>query len=102
MNETTGDGWSQHMIHGTAKALEASGPSSCRSGPSRQFFTQARVFEVSRTILFNESSFLTQPKWMDFSREMWTDEDGDEWRPLDSLLDIMVMCSRLCSLLRIR
>lgn len=83
------------MAHGTAKALEASGPISCRAGPSRKFFVQARVFEVSRTILENESTFLTQPQWMDLSRQMWTGEHGDEWQPLDSLLDVMVTVSKL-------
>ncbi|KOS23404.1 hypothetical protein ESCO_006606 [Escovopsis weberi] len=103
MNEPTGQGWSQHMVHGTARALEASGPARCRSGSGRAFFIQARVFEISRTILFDESSFLTQPAWMRLSREMQNnDKDGDGWRPLDSLLDIMVMCSRLGSVLRSR
>lgn len=95
INDKTGDGWQQHMTHGTAKALEASGPVKCRAGPSRKFFVQARIFEVSRTILGNESTFLTQPEWMDLSRRMWTREHGDEWHPLDSLLDIMVMVSNL-------
>ncbi|PTB65830.1 hypothetical protein BBK36DRAFT_1120589 [Trichoderma citrinoviride] len=95
INDETGDGWQQHMTHGTAKALEASGPSMCRSGPSRKFFVQARIFEVSRSILGNESTFLTQPEWMELTRGMWTGEHGDEWHPLDSLLDIMVMVSRL-------
>ncbi|KAL7939266.1 fungal-specific transcription factor domain-containing protein [Trichoderma chlorosporum] len=95
INDETGDGWQQHMTHGTAKALEASGPFKCRAGPSRKFFVQARIFEVLRTILGNESTFLTQPEWMDLSRQMWTGEHGDEWHPLDSLLDIMVMISNL-------
>ncbi|UKZ64928.1 uncharacterized protein TrAtP1_006133 [Trichoderma atroviride] len=95
INDETGNGWQQHMTHGTAKALEASGPITCRAGPSRKFFVQARIFEVSRTILENESTFLTQPEWMDLSRQMWTGEHGDEWHPLDSLLDIMVTVSKL-------
>ncbi|KAH8124900.1 hypothetical protein ACSS6W_005142 [Trichoderma asperelloides] len=95
INDETGNGWQQHMTHGTAKALEASGPINCRTGPSRKFFVQARIFEVSRTILENESTFLTQPEWMDLSRRMWTGEHGDEWHPLDSLLDIMVTVSKL-------
>ncbi|KAH6609062.1 hypothetical protein Trco_002408 [Trichoderma cornu-damae] len=95
INDETGDGWQQHMAHGTSKALEACGPLKCRAGPSRKFFIQARIFEVSRTIVGNEPTFLTQPEWMDLSRSMWTGEHGDEWRPLDSLLDIMAMVSKL-------
>ncbi|KAM0262117.1 hypothetical protein ACHAQJ_001858 [Trichoderma viride] len=95
INDETGDGWQQHMTHGTAKALEASGPINCQTGSSRKFFVHARIFEVSRTILGNESTFLTQPEWMDLSRRMWTGEHGDEWHPLDSLLDIMATVSKL-------
>ncbi|POR33827.1 Uncharacterized protein TPAR_05976, partial [Tolypocladium paradoxum] len=92
MKDATGDAWRQHMVHGTAQALAASGPSACRSGPGLAFFAQARVFEVCRTILFNEASFLTEPGWVRLGREQLPGDDG---RPLDSLLDIMVMCSRL-------
>lgn len=56
---------------------------------------QARVFEVARTILFNEPSLLTRPEWQDLFRVVWAKDEGCNWHPLDSLLDIMVMCSRL-------
>lgn len=92
MNDATGAAWRQHIIHGTASALAASGPQACRSGPGLAFFAQARVFEVCRTILFNEGTFLTEPGWVRLARERLP---GGEGRPLDSLLDIMVMCSRL-------
>ncbi|PNY28629.1 Uncharacterized protein TCAP_01448 [Tolypocladium capitatum] len=92
MSDATGVAWRQHMIHGTAQGLAASGPSACRSGPGLAFFTQARVLEVCRTILFNEATFLTEPGWVRLARE---ELPGDDGRPLDSLLDIMVMCSRL-------
>lgn len=102
MNDVTGHWWLQHIVHGTSVALKASGPESCRSGPGLAFFIQARMFEVSRTILFNEPTFLTEPEWVALSRDMWSEEENFEsgaarnsWRPLDSLLDIMVMCSNL-------
>ncbi|KAH8678432.1 hypothetical protein BX600DRAFT_493694 [Xylariales sp. PMI_506] len=96
MSDATGYGWLRHMIHGTAKALEASKPLNCRTGTTRRFFIQAKVFEVSRTILFNESSFLTQPEWMDMSRSLFMDDDElVDQHPLNALLDIMAMCSQL-------
>lgn len=88
--------WQQHMVYGTARALDASGPAACRTGHSRGFFLQARVFEICRTILFNERTFLTRPEWLRMTRELWLEELAADWRPLDSLLDIMVMCSDLC------
>ncbi|KAH0595117.1 hypothetical protein MHUMG1_06866 [Metarhizium humberi] len=101
MNDATGHGWQQHIIHGTSMALKHSGPTSCRSGPGFAFFIQARIFEISRTILFNEPTFLTEPEWVSLSRDMLTDEKNlagskNTWTSLDSLLDIMVMCSSLC------
>lgn len=100
MNDATGHGWQQHIIHGTSMALKHSGPTSCRSGPGFAFFIQARIFEISRTILFNEPTFLTEPEWVSLSRDMWTDKENlaaskNTWTSLDSLLDIMVMCSSL-------
>ncbi|PWI65616.1 hypothetical protein PCL_06821 [Purpureocillium lilacinum] len=97
MNDASGEGWRQHMVHGTASALRATGPGACARGPGRAFFAQARIFEACRTILFNEPTFLTDAAWAELARGMWAGDDGrvNEWHPLDSLLDIMVMCSRL-------
>ncbi|TWU77456.1 hypothetical protein ED733_006860 [Metarhizium rileyi] len=106
MNEATGHGWQQHIIHGTSKALKSTGPGLCRSGPGLAFFIQARIFEISRTILFNEPTFLTEPEWVALSRDVWTGcasasasasafERKTCWTLLDSLLEIMVMCSSL-------
>ncbi|KAG5985442.1 hypothetical protein E4U55_000004 [Claviceps digitariae] len=96
MNDPTGHGWQRHIIHGTCMALQASGPSSCRSGPAFAFFTQARIFEISRTILYNERTFLSEPGWVALSRGLSVNVGGGyTWSPLDSLLDIMVMCSDL-------
>ncbi|KAG5953544.1 hypothetical protein E4U53_005006 [Claviceps sorghi] len=94
MNDATGHGWQRHIIHGTCMALQASGPSSCRSAAGFAFFTHARIFEISRTILYNETTFLSEPAWLALSRES---RSGGEYSssPLDSLLDIMVMCSDL-------
>lgn len=95
MNESSGERWLQHMVHGTAKGMEAIGPSLCSSASGTRLFIQARVFEVCRTILFNESTFLTEPLWAKASRKLWLGDFASEWRPLDSLLDIMVMISSL-------
>lgn len=96
MSETSEVGWLQHMIHGTAKGLAAVGPSICNSPAGARMFQQAKIFEVCRAIVFNDRSFLTRPEWMTASRSLWTNESlADEWRPLDSLIDIMMMCPDL-------
>ncbi|KAG8413317.1 hypothetical protein J3458_012892 [Metarhizium acridum] len=55
-----------------------------------------------------QPTFLTEPEWVALSRDMWTDEENlapgskNTWTSLDSLLDIMVMCSSLCVSMRRR
>lgn len=86
----------KHMVHGTSRAMEAAGPMLFRSGSGRSFFLQARIFEVCRAVVFNETSFLTAPNWVALSSGLWTGNTIPEWSPLESLLDLISMCSRLC------
>ena len=59
-------------------------------------FQQAKMFEVCRTIVFNDRSFLTRPEWRKASQRLWSDGGlSEEWRPLDSLVDIMLLCPDL-------
>ncbi len=96
MSDDSGTGWLQHMIHGTAKGLAASGPSICATPAGARMFQQAKMFEVCRTIVFNEQSFLTQPEWRTASKRLWSNHGfSDEWQPLDSLVDIMLLCPDL-------
>lgn len=86
----------KHMVHGTSKAMEAAGPPLFRSGPGKSFFLQARIFEVCRSVVFNEDSFLVSPGWMALSSELWTGDTISEWCPLESLLELISKCSGLC------
>ncbi|KAJ3474979.1 hypothetical protein NLG97_g9623 [Lecanicillium saksenae] len=96
MSDITGMGWLQHMVHGTAKGLDASGPSICLTATGARMFLQAKMFEVCRTIVFNDRSFLTRPEWMKASQALWSHEAfANEWQPLDSLVDIMLLCPDL-------
>ncbi|CAK7236041.1 hypothetical protein SCUCBS95973_009470 [Sporothrix curviconia] len=118
MSESPGQGWQLHMVHGTARALRASGAASCRRGRARTFFLQARVFEVFRAIVCSDATFLTEPEWTNLLEEMWVGDggrraeqegryegsrengrqnSGDDhtWHPLDTLLDLIVLCTKL-------
>ncbi|KAB5582959.1 C6 finger domain protein [Coniochaeta sp. 2T2.1] len=95
MHDESGEGWLMHMVHGTTNALQASGPSACRSGPGRSFFLQARVFEVSRALLLGEPTFLSNPEWRGLSETFEVEDVASCTFPLDRLLDIIVDCSRL-------
>lgn len=95
MQDATGQRWLQHMVYGTSQALVAIGPSSCDSGLNRAFFVQARTFEVCRSIIFNESSFLSTPEWMDLTRKLSAQEAAVGWSSQDTLLDLVVLCADL-------
>ena len=96
MSDSSGHGWLQHFVHGTSKALGFSGPSAFRSGAARRFFLQARTFEVCRSIIFNDATFLAEKRWMKLSN---ADPRNLCYCPntcvQEQLLDIMVKCSSL-------
>ncbi len=93
MHDSTGQYWLQHMVHGTSKALGAAGPSVCHpSGPELRFFLEAaRTFEVCRAIIFNQPTFLSDGDW----EKLLSGATQDKRRSLDTLLDLVVKCSRL-------
>ncbi|KAH7309877.1 hypothetical protein B0I35DRAFT_398061 [Stachybotrys elegans] len=93
--ETTSDGWVKHMVHGTSRALESAGMSLHDTKSGRALFSHVRLFEVCRTILFNESTFLTRPEWISLSKVAWTSDSTAERCCLGDILDIMVASSAL-------
>ncbi|KAM0331199.1 hypothetical protein ACHAPQ_006106 [Fusarium lateritium] len=95
MNDSTGQGWIQHLVHGTSKALVAAGPVSCYSGLGQRFFTEIRIFEVCRAIIFNQPTFLAQDEWREVVERIKVSKDNDGVHSLDDLLDIIVLCSTL-------
>ena len=97
MYDETGLGWLPHMLHGTSKILQLVGPDHFRIGAARGFFLELRIFEAVRTIVFNETSFLTQQPWTDLLGDMWNSDHDLEWHPKEGLLDIMVLVSDLCA-----
>lgn len=85
------------MIHGTCRGLEAAGPSICTTEAGRLFFTHIKVFEVCRVMLYNETTVLSNPAWLDMQRKLRMDGNNQyQWTPLDSLLDVIVDCTSLC------
>ncbi|KAK3897059.1 hypothetical protein C8A05DRAFT_20098 [Staphylotrichum tortipilum] len=95
MNDSTGDGWLQHLIHGTSQALIASGPSTCISGPCMRFFTESKIFEACRAVVFNQPTFLVKEKWMALSASLRVSSLVGSQKALDALLDIVALCASL-------
>ncbi|KAI5456727.1 hypothetical protein BGZ63DRAFT_88008 [Mariannaea sp. PMI_226] len=95
MTDASGEGWIKHLVHGTSKALVACGPQTCRSGPGQRFFMEIKIFEVCRSVVYNEPSFLLQPGWKELSNKSQADTQSVCAHPLDELLNIIVCCSSL-------
>ncbi|KAH7347253.1 hypothetical protein B0T11DRAFT_322065 [Plectosphaerella cucumerina] len=89
MQDPSGQRWLQHMVFGTSRALTAIGPVGIRSDPLRNFFVQVRAFEVCRSIIFNDASFLATPEWVEAIRGM-----GDSHLP-EQVLEIVASCADL-------
>jgi hypothetical protein len=95
MYDPTGEGWIKHTMFGTSKILQHLGPDAFRSGLGLSCFDQIRMFEVSRSLLFSESSFLIESPWMDMMHvTKITDVDV---HPIHDLLNLMIRCSDHCA-----
>ncbi|CAD0018231.1 unnamed protein product, partial [Aureobasidium pullulans] len=94
MYDPTGEGWIQHTMYGTSKILQHLGPNAFRSGLGLNFFHQMRMFEVSRSLIFSESSFLVEAPWRDLMKGTSTDNMSNH--PIESLLALMLRCSDHC------
>ncbi|KAK2034484.1 hypothetical protein LX32DRAFT_634304, partial [Colletotrichum zoysiae] len=95
MQDASGQKWLQHMVFGTSQALIASGPATCISGTMRTFFIQARSFEVCRSIIFNQASFLAAPEWLGLTDSLSKSNVEPVHSSLDELLQLIVLCSAL-------
>lgn len=96
MCDDTGQGWVWHMLYGTSRILQSLTPNGCRTGAGREFFLEIRIFEIARSMLFGEKSFLASKPWTDFTQELWLGDHAGEWSPADRLLDIMTLVADLC------
>jgi hypothetical protein len=95
MYDPTGEGWIKHTMFGTSKILQHLGPDAFRSGLGLSCFDQIRMFEVSRSLLFSESSFLIESPWMNMMHiTKITDNDV---HPIHDLLNLMIRCSDHCA-----
>lgn len=95
MYDPTGEGWITHTMFGTSRILQHLGPEAFRSGLGLSFFNQMRMFEVSRSLLFSESSFLVESPWMDLmDANIATETDA---HPIHDLLNLMIKCSDHCA-----
>ena len=93
MYDDTGQGFVKHFLYGTSRILQIRCPEAHLNGPGRSFFLTVRVFEVCRSLIYSEPTFLCQPSWRNLTNKI-RDESGI-WHPKEDLLDLMIDCSEL-------
>jgi hypothetical protein len=94
MIDSSEKNWEKHFLYGTLHLLRAQGPECCRSGRGRERFLALRIFEISRTLLYNEPTFLSDPKWTMLAQYL-REESVEAWHPKEAMYDLMLSCSVL-------
>jgi len=100
MCDASGTNWLSHFLHGTCAILRLQ-PPSCLALPDqkntqkRNFFLSARIFEISRALIYSEPTFLSQPVWTTALAELWTGEGAALWHPKEALFDMLPSFSEL-------
>ncbi|RDW64673.1 hypothetical protein BP6252_10324 [Coleophoma cylindrospora] len=96
MSDISGEGWVKHILYGTSKILQTRKPEAYLRGSGRSFFLTARVFEICRSLIYNDISFLFEDQWVSLMGRIW-EEDIADWHPKEKLFDLMLSCSELSS-----
>ncbi|KAE8448722.1 hypothetical protein EG329_008937 [Mollisiaceae sp. DMI_Dod_QoI] len=91
MYDVTGDGWLKHILYGTSQILQLRGPETHLTGRGRSFFMTIRPFEICRSLIYSESSFLSQPEWLWVAERLRYNTGGCRLR--EELFDLMLSCS---------
>lgn len=100
MCDASGTNWLSHFLHGTCTILRLQ-PPSCLALPDQQntqkrtFFLSARIFEISRALIYSESTFLSQPVWTSALADLWSGEGAALWHPKEALFDMLPSFSEL-------
>jgi hypothetical protein len=100
MCDASGTNWLSHFLHGTCTILRLQ-PPSCLALPDREntqkrnFFLSARIFEISRALIYSEPTFLSQPVWTSALADLWSGEGAALWHPKEALFDMLPCISEL-------
>jgi hypothetical protein len=94
MLEPSDINWGKHFQYGTSALLQLLGPQRCMVGFGRECFLTLRIFEISKALLYNESTFLSKSAWLDLVQTL-RNNSGEIFNSKETLYDLMVCCSSL-------
>jgi hypothetical protein len=100
MCDASGTNWLSHFLHGTCTILRLQHPSCLaltdeKSTRKRTFFLSARIFEISRALIYSEPTFLSEPAWTSALADLWSGEGAAFWHPKEALFDMLPSFSEL-------
>ncbi|CAI7573951.1 unnamed protein product [Penicillium glandicola] len=91
LSDDSGEGWVKHMLYGTSKMLQLSGPSDCMSLARKTFYDLFRVLEASRALLYNEETILSQECWLQLQQTL--SSNATRWEPIEEIITLMIEIS---------
>jgi len=83
------------VLYGTSRIVQLLGPTVFIDTDAQTFFLTFRVFEICRSLIYSESSFLYRNIWKNISKQIWQGHSDGAWRAKEELLDLMLECSEL-------
>jgi hypothetical protein len=94
MRDSTGINWLSHFLHGTCTILRLQHPESLASTSAhnsqrRAFFLTTRIFEIARSLIYTEQTFLSEPAWAAALVGFWQNEGAESWHPKEALFDVL-------------
>jgi hypothetical protein len=100
MRDSTGVNWLSHFLHGTCTILQLQHPDSllgsgAHNEQRRVFFLATRIFEVARSLIYSEPTFLSDPEWVHAMLQLWQNEGALLWHPKEALFDLLPQFSDL-------
>ena len=99
MRDSTGVNWLAHFLHGTSTMLLLLGPTvlttpSEKNAHCQAFFFSARVFELSRALIYTEHTFLSTSEWSAAIESYWV-QNRELRTPKEALFDITPLFGEL-------
>ena len=94
MLEPSESNWEKHFLYGTSRLLQLLGPEWCMVGSNQECFLTLRIFEISRALIYNDSTFLAESKWIELTDTVRNNSNYLD-HPKEELYDVMICCSSL-------
>jgi len=100
MRDTTGRNWLVHFLSGTCTILRLQHPSSLlfqdeNNVRRRKFFLATRIFEISRSLIFTQPTFLADSNWVNALTLLWAVDGVGLWHPKEAMFDMLPKFSEL-------